>query len=110
MKRNWLQFHLSTALVMMILAALLLSLNMTAVQFRMDPEGTLCSEYHGWPMWFHYHLFYTNGDLYEMFEIPEWLGATPIIVDALVFGLTVFCAMIVCEWRIRRNAKIQNYR
>jgi len=100
-KRPWFQFHLSTAVVLMFVAGLLLGANILISRWEWVSETrgvTMTSRCYGFPM-----PFYRFGTMYDApyavvsgiffcFDLCVWL---------LTIGLTAF----VCEWLIRRKER-----
>jgi hypothetical protein len=93
-KRPWFQFHLSTAVVMVFVAAGLLWLNTTS---RCPDKKTYAA--YGWPLgaYDRYGLLNMDG----RYEKAEGWIISGLVVNVLV-GLTAILVVgIVCEWQIR---------
>jgi hypothetical protein len=104
-KRPWLQFHLSTLVVVMFVAAGLLSLNM-----QWQPEDVvwldqgggsygIYAESQGWPLTFHVR----TGHGYP-FVVPSWLLKGLFWDVLLAIGVLVAAGQI-SEWLIRRKER-----
>jgi len=101
-KRPWFQFHLSTAIVLMFVAAGLLWLNLR------DPVLTSKNCYgDGWYIWDRgWPLPHSRVGTTEFPMTEEYLDALffpGMLADSIV-GLSVLVAVAVaCEWPIRRR-------
>jgi hypothetical protein len=127
-KRPWLQFHLSTAVVLMFVAAGLLWANMrgeekeTVEGYRVGSTDYIEFVYYevrGWPFWFVSHgaNFACRKDLAEQFQ-STWRqmpsdnlstvskeNSLGLAGDVLI-ALAALCATLVgCEYRIRRQER-----
>lgn len=109
MKRPWFQFHLSTAIILMFVAAGLLWLNLNPPGGeRWLPgfyvgllEPGYWSVARGWP--------YTCWNMYgnERDSHVTWYYGHLTVDVVIAAGILVFVA-VVCEWRIRRNQRTTN--
>jgi len=112
--RRFFQLHLSTALVLMVLAAVLLGANLI-------PRSTLFSNMHyetrGWP-WaldiaFNYELLYpgdsTSGNIFTLFDGLEEVKIirdnwyTHLIGNIAIALAILTPAAVLLEWRLRRK-------
>ncbi len=110
-RRRWFQFHLSTAIVLMFVAAGLLWINV-----RIDPATIVHLPYippdsnvtfspplgvadcRGWPWYFH-----MKPDVMSWYE---WHYG-PLLGDAAVVLAILVAVAFLCEWRIRRRERPQ---
>ena len=111
-RRSWFQLHLSTAIVMMVVAGGLLWMNLHRrpgePNLAPDSEqyyGTIYpSNYdaYGWPhgitLWFNSE---TNEHTVFTFRHPAYL--LPIVIDVLVALLILFVVWRCCEYVVRRR-------
>jgi hypothetical protein len=94
--RRWLQVHLSTAVVMMVCAGVLLKLNLLPVwHFSGQEAGSDLFEItgYGWPF-----KYSDTGLFYGPFRPPSF-SLVKVCCNALVALLLVLYAAIVAEWR-----------
>ncbi|MCY3019181.1 MAG: hypothetical protein NTW87_09165 [Planctomycetota bacterium] len=99
--RPWLQFHLSTAVVLMFVAAGLLWLNMH------DTERQLWIE-HGWPCVAvrRAEVAFVEGPFGVRLDRPHTtIKPWGMAVDGLVAVATLFLVAFLCESRIRRRER-----
>ncbi len=92
-KRPWFQFHLSTAVVLMFVAAGLLWLNM---RDTWSPWVIL----HGWPFVATERMVHFDNDFpFALHVKPLGLAA-----NALFALVVLYLVAFLCEWRIRRKS------
>ncbi len=84
------QFHLSTAIVLMFVAAGLLWMNLNP---RRDMHHADVG-YLGWPVWFHVRDL--NNALFHWWRL---------IANLLLNVMLLVALGVVCEWRIRRRER-----
>jgi hypothetical protein len=104
-KRPWLQFHLSTAIIMMFVAAGLLWVNMHAVPQRRDTGGGYMQHF-GWPMTMASQERYYTLDAVGLVNGRLNIGGLDsIVVNAIVALFILVATAVVCEWFIRRRER-----
>ena len=102
-KRPWFQYHLSTAIVLVFAAALVVFLNVTPRQIPWMQEGIPC---YGWPfgayypqeVWFseNIHKFWLVGHGIVWWATVADFAAAVAVLSAMAFA---------CEWLIRRQER-----
>jgi hypothetical protein len=115
MTRKWFQIHLSTAIVLMVLAGGMVWLNVSWQQSVLfDSHGGHQYAY-GWPV----HCFVVKHQYFLVTAESQILGGALREYDALTFGLimkwivpnalatlgVLGIAAVILEWRIRREAR-----
>ena len=117
-KRPWLQFHLSTAIVLMLISASLMYANFTErigywYWGEEVYEANVVQEYrgYGWPMTCMLQLtgqaHYDDGTPYQQsLDSFSWRRFNAAIAGNVLFALVVLGASwALCEWRIRRTER-----
>jgi hypothetical protein len=110
-RRRWFRIHLSTAVVMMLIVAILIFLNMRSLwgQNEKDivnwlPESELGNpvnwEY-GWPM--KAYQYVPSGNLIDADCFRPRFSWTPALLDGAVAVLTIATVSILCESLARRR-------
>lgn len=96
--RRWPQIHLSTALVMMFVAASLMWLNAHVWRtYAYDTaNGSVVNTTHGWPSDCVFIVRYSGKVEWN------WIRCGPS-GNVFVCLMLVYAAMALCEWRIRRR-------
>jgi hypothetical protein len=111
MRRFRFQFHLSTAIVMMLVAGALLGLNLR--RWPHEEEGLSRIAYieadmfdSGWPFVAYEHcdfkgklLGVMGGDVWDEWQYAGLMG------DALLALAIIVAAGVLCEWLIRRRSR-----
>lgn len=113
-KRAWFQLHLSTAIVLMLAAGVLVWANVRNGEYEyFSLSGHYGEIRYGWPMPAVSAEFYTklSGSERSLFEKPYELTSFPVfhsiglLVDVLIVVLALVTAGIACEACFRRRAK-----
>ena len=92
-RRGWLKVHLSTALVLMLMAGVLLGLNIFHIERGVFKEGSTTYSYaSGWPV-------FSSAWNENLVDIGAMAGLWNVAVNA---GILVFVAGVL-EWFIRRK-------
>ena len=105
-KRRWLQYHLSTAIVMMFVAGGLLGMQFWPRSDRcfggcLSYLGAFNVESYGWPLpvlW----CFSEHRDLMDRHS--HWTN-TMAVANVIFGALLVLAAAFICEWFIRRRER-----
>jgi len=106
----WCRIHLSTALVLMVLAGGLVGANLTKRPY-VACDGFLISEFYGWP----YPLYLTNMALLrEAFprgfgyaDYPEQWDLSVLLANVIVALSIIAVAAVICEFKRRRPIRSQ---
>jgi hypothetical protein len=114
MKRRRFQIHLSTAVVLMMVAALILWLNLQSKSWNppslsfpgiVYPYTTFYG--YGWPIkWYeieNHEGQYIQGLGSSTPFIRNHVLALPLIINLVLIGMIFYLVVFICEWLIRRR-------
>jgi hypothetical protein len=118
-KRPWFQFHLSTAIVMMLVAAGLLWLNLGPTIRSIEVvlgEPMVEAHARGWPFCFWSTVFVPSGRYKIAFEPEPYTDYVPgmpmprvrfgmLAADAVIAIAILLAVAALLEWRIRRKER-----
>ena len=104
-KRPWCQFHLSTAIVLMLVAGVLITLNQRHFKFRLDANTVYCM--YGFPIQCipikvddpEFEPIQGVGEAY--FDPAYWA----ILLDIAANSVCITGTWWLCEWSIRRRER-----
>ena len=105
-KRSWFRIHLSTAIVVMLLAAVLLGMNVVGRMSTMPAEqhDYVTVVKRGWPQTFYYSLYHRTG----LYSGENWFYSSLVKDVALALGILIAEAC-TWEWLVRlREARRKN--
>jgi len=102
MRRPWFQFHLSTCIVMMVVAGLFLWLNTQSQSWEVSenrlrwPKEWMIDRTYGWP-----YIFYYDG--YTVLGAPHFY-AKELVADLLIVAISVCAVGAATETFLRRRS------
>jgi len=101
-KRPWLQYHLSTAVVLMFVAGGLLWLNMRPLPLR---AVEMKIPLHGWPLMTRYAVITLSNEEAAMMPDGGYWNWQNCALNALCAVVILLAVAVFLEWRIRRKER-----
>lgn len=103
MARKWFRLHLSTAIVLMLVAAVLLWANFSyRTDFSIDSAGNFVVFSHGWPCYVK-RVSSPFTSMATNLKIDEQILWSSVVVNTVDAVAILFACGCACEWRIRRR-------
>jgi len=102
-KRAWFQIHLSSAVVLMFVAGILIYLNIHSRTnlWVLLPGGEIPG--YGWPLFVQYWIFMIDSEEATLAGKYGYIHWQHLLIDALIALSILVVVAVLLEWRIRRK-------